>query len=279
MIRSLSGRPVCLSGTQGTGPVAEAIAKAIQRHDVAFRPHVLPGGDSPIELSIRDRSGNHKTLRLYGISRGRFRYAFRLPEEPVSGFVLSRYNQGRAEAIQRVFDWGGVTAMRIAEPTRYVGLDDYMKLLPATRVLVVSSRDGVVRKLARHLGFSDLPRAWPEGFDQIVHNLMRCLSAEAKVPRLVVLVFEREVSFFVLGTVPVTYLAPQKYDSRSRAARIQGACVAGALGTASYLPQNQDQLVTFAERAVQSAYFGTESRPTKYPAVTFEPRSSWLVAR
>lgn len=278
MVRSLGNCPACLSGVLGKGVIADAIRAALQQRGVLFTPHVVPAGDSPLEISIRDHAGNQKAVRLYAASRSAFRHTYRFTDEHASrarGFILSRFNQGRAHALRTVYANEGFTSLRVSEPNRYVKLDDYLSLLPASCHVVVSYRAGVMRKLARHLEIPVRSRHWPQSFDETTENLAHRLTERGDRPRLVALVFEREVALVAHGKPSLRLCPPAEYDSRSRAARVQGACASLALNLPGFQPTGQADWERFGNVAVQAAYDGTFGRPSTYPASTFQPTGTW----
>lgn len=278
MVRSLGNSPACLSGVLGKGVIADAIQAALQQRGVLFTPHIMSAGDSPLEISIRDHAGNQKAVRLYAASRSAFRHTYRFTDEHASrakGFILSRFNQGRARALRTVYANEGFTSLRISEPTRYVKLDDYLSLLPESRHVIVSYRAGVMRKLARQSGIPVRSRHWPQSFDQTAEKLAHRLTERGDCPRLVAMVFEREVALVAQGKPPLRLCPPTKYDSRSRAARVQGACASLALNLPGYQPTGQADWEHFGNIAVQAAYDGTLGRPSTYPASTFQPTGTW----
>ena len=92
---------------------ADAIRSAMTQNRVELEPKVISQGDSPLELSVRDNVSNQKAVRIYPASRSHYRHTFRWNEQLASaakGFVLSRYNKGRANAFKSVFDNGGLTS-------------------------------------------------------------------------------------------------------------------------------------------------------------------------
>ncbi len=278
MVRSLGNCPACLSGVLGEGVIADAIRATLQQQGVLFTPHVVSAGDSPLEISIRDHAGNQKAVRLYAASRSAFRHTYRFTDEHASrakGFILSRFNQGRAHALRTVCANEGFTSLRVSEPTRYVKLDDYLGLLPVSCHVVVSYRGGVMRKLARHLEIPVRSRHWPQSFDETAEKLAHRLTDRGERLRLVAMVFEREVALVAQGKPPLRFCPPAKYDSRSRAARVQGACASLALNLPGFQPTGQADWERFGNVAVQAAYDGTLGRPSTYPASTFQPTGTW----
>jgi len=281
MVRSLGNCPVRLSGVLGTGPIADAIQAAINEFRVDLEPRVISQGDSPLELSVRDNVSNQKAVRIYPVSRSHYRHAFRWNEQlagEAKSFVLSRYNKSRATAFKSVFENGGLTSLRVSETSRYVSLKDYVDLLPFSRQVVVSYRTGVMRQLARHFALPVPARNWPQHADATVNSLATELTLASGQAPLVALVFEREVALWQGGLPSLRFRPPSNYDTRSRAARVQGACAAFSLDLTDHQTMNEIEWEQFGERVVQSAYAGTLARPSTYPTSNFEPEGTWRVS-
>jgi hypothetical protein len=280
MIRSFGNIPATISGVLGTGLVADALQEELVRCGLQLRSHVILDGDSPFELSVRDDFGNQETVRLYPAKRTLYRHTLRLTDEEVAslgGFILTRFNQGRAKLMRKVFDNGGFTSMRINEPTRYVKLDDYLQCLNSTHQVVVSHRGGVLRKLALHLGVTPPTQGWPQRCDSTVYEVVRRLNGSLDTTPTFILILPRETSVFVPRTRPIRIGPPSRYDSRSRAARIQGAFAAIAVSQPGYCFDTDEVWASAANRAIQAAFAGTEGRPSSYPPATFETYSSWCI--
>ena len=283
MYHSLTTQSARLSGVLGAGPIADATLESVRSHGVEFVGKVISDGDSPIELSIRDEFGNHKTIRLYPASRTKYRQTLKLsPVElnQTAGFILTRYNKSRDNAFRRISEAGGFTSLRIAEPSRYVSLADYAELLPYSSQVIVSHRSKVLQLLAKHFRLNQSSNKtgcdWTRRFDEDTARLLACMRSQVPPTSLVILVLEDEVVISPSNGELFRCVAPDTYDHRSRAARIQGAAAAMAS------PLNGQSTITnswrhMANWIVQAAYSGTEGRPSTYPDRTFAPSGDWLV--
>jgi hypothetical protein len=285
MYRSLTGQPTKLFSVVGSGKMADAIAASMSDHGVELSAKVIKQGDSPIELSVRDEFGNQETIRLYPTSRNQYRQALKPSESELaaaSGFVLTRFNSGRAIAMQRIAELGGLTSLRIAEPSRYVSLEDSLSLLPQANQVILSHRDKVLQKVFKHLqldkSVAGTPKLrWSGRYDMAVQKLIRRLRDAAAGSALITLILEDEVVFSPPDSESLRYRAPQLYDKRSRAARLQGATAAAEM----LRSQSPDRIESWSEACnwiMQAAYAGTEGRPTRYPDHHFEPSGNWQVS-
>ena len=285
MFRSLSGQRTRLSGVMGTGPIAFATAQSIKSHGVEMVGKALEQGDTPIELSIRDDQGYHETIRLYPVSRTKYRHTFKLSQDELqetSGFMLTRHNQGRADVLRAVSEAGGFTSMRIAEPTRYVKLADYVSLLPHVDHVVISHRSKVLHKLYKHFDLDHATNgrgniAWSETYGDCTNRLIEQIRSLASEASLMILILDNEVVLVPAGNDPLRYRAPANYDRRSRAARLQGAAAAIRFKWSERsFPQQTPAWQDRCNSIMQATYSGTEHRPSTYPDATFEPRQTWL---
>ncbi|MEK6237365.1 MAG: hypothetical protein N2C14_21855 [Planctomycetales bacterium] len=87
--------------------------------------------------------------------------------------------------------------MRISAPTRYVPIDKYLESVAYASQVIVSHRDGVMRKLARTYDLPIPSRDWPQRFDDTARRLVEKLAGSSE--RLIVFVYPREVTAFASG--------------------------------------------------------------------------------
>jgi len=276
MIGSLSNASVFLHGVVGSGPITDAIEDSLEAHGIELVPKRLTGGDSPVEISVRDAFGHQETLRFYPVSRTKYRQTFLLNKTGLSsrtGFVLSRYNAGRAAAFLSVANVGGLTSLRIAESTRYVTLADYLSLLPHSIQTFGSHRDDVLKKLGRHLLPNNAKSDWTKQYDPETSRVVQAIVDQTSHNGLVVVILETELVFAMRGFPQLRFRPPSNFDTRSRAARVQGACA--AIFRADEI-ENSDSWMSLAEKCVQAAFRGSEARPSEYPT-PFKPESSWKI--
>lgn len=273
MVQGMAGIPCTLSTVVGTGPMADAVAHRLAEWDVRLSPSKqLEDVDSPVELTLREPSGAHASVRLYPAPRSRYRAKLSLPEPLPDHLVLNRVNEGLLALARRVAEGGGTVSLRIREFGRYDTVADYLPLLGLARHLVLSTRHGVVRTLAREAGV-DLPRQWPAGCESLTDEhgsrLVSWLRGRMSVGGIVVLntLENQETAFFRDGHEPVTIAAPIAAGDASRAARLQGALLGMVLAEAldGSLLAGGNHWTDRCREVVGWAYRGTRCHPWVYP--------------
>jgi hypothetical protein len=138
---------------------------------------------------------------------------------------------------------------------------------------VLSTRHGVLREFARYAGIAAV-RGWPENLQTLNDPGLDRLAAWllARMPAGAIVVFHRyptgDSAFWRGRSGPQLVPAPAGYDQASRAARIQGALLGAALQAGDHKSPDGDAVDwrRWCERAIETAFDGTGSRPWTYPA-------------
>lgn len=273
MVRGLTGQPATLSTVLGTGPISQAVETQLAAWGIDIEvTKRLPDADMPLEFSFREPGGQSASLRLYPASRARYRAAITPPHVPPDHLVLNRFNQGLRDLAEQMAGRGGLVSFRPRELGRHDRLEDYLTLLPLTRQLVLSSRHGVIQQFARHANLT-VPRGWPSNAAALAGQPARQLATWllGQLPAEAILVFNHHPSgtsvFYRDTGDPVTVPAPAGYDAASRAARLQGALLGGALALENAQQAGRDAATWPEEcrRLVEVAFNGTNVRPWRYP--------------
>ena len=274
MAKGIAGETCELSAVLGTGPIAEQIEMVLREWDISLTVSKrISEGDSPLEFSIRDSNGAHESVRLYPISRSRFRSTLSGMASTPDHLILNRYNQGLYQLAQLVAGHGGVVSLRPRQFGQYDSVEDYLRMLPSTEQLVLSTRHSVLTTLARKAGFQP-PRQWPHDVNALSdeHGTRLVASLFAQMPKGGIIVFtlypQHSTVFYHQHYSPVTLEAPRNIDTGSRAARLQGSL----LGHSLQLRQQrvpfaeQSEWRAFCEQIMDDAFTGTEQRPWIYPS-------------
>lgn len=273
MVAGMIGIPVSMSSVLGTGPISHLVESDLECWGIRLESTKrLADADAPLEFSFREPGGHHESLRLYPASRAKYRAGIGSPAIPIDHLVLNRFNQSLRTLAEDVADRGGVVSFRPRELGRHDNIEDYISLLPFTAHLVLSTRHGVMRKLARHAGIA-LPRQWPGSIsnmgDEASRHLVEWLFQE--LPETAIVVLHRytagDSAFYKRGHDPVVIPKPTGYDSASRAARIQGALLSTALARLEADADEDDAggWKGWCEDVIETAFYGTELRPWIYP--------------
>ncbi|MEE4382804.1 MAG: hypothetical protein V2J02_12465 [Pseudomonadales bacterium] len=273
MVRASVDAPVAMSTVLGTGPVADAIEAALQCHGIDLRSsRRLSDADSPFECSIREPGGAHRSLRLYPCSKARFAAGVSIEAAEIGHLVLNRVNKGLTDLATAVSTRGGEVSFRPHKVGRHDKVEDLLAVLPATTQLVLSTRDGVLQKVARALAvgpasrWKPAPETWVEDGGA---TLAEALLDRMRPGSLVLLHGHRDNGSVLFDGVapPAHVAAPAWADGASRAARLQGALLGLRLvrveGCAS--SAGGDQCLAALAASVQRAAFeGTKARPWGY---------------
>lgn len=218
------------------------------------------------------RKERQDSVRLYPVSRKRFRSAVPTREVVSDHLALNRLNQGLRTLAERTFENGGIVSLRTREFGRYDSVDDYLSVLRITKHLVLSTRHVILRAFARHAGI-DLANQWPKATgdlsDPTARRLSRWLLRRMPIGGVVVLHLfgANAAGFYREGYDSIVVAPPPEAGSVSRAARLQGAllgadllrmrCHAEAEGEGAWKEQR--------EFVVDYAFRGTRHHPWVYP--------------
>ena len=225
-----------------------------------------------MEFSIRDSNGSHESVRLYPASRLHFKSTLSATDSTPDYLCLNRYNQGLCQLAQSVAEKSGVVSLRLRQFGRYDKVEDYLKMFPFTKQLVLSTRHSVLRTLA-HKADINLPRQWPHDanalHDEHGTRLANWLLAKMQPSGIVIFTLYplHSTVFFHKDYQPVTLEAPSNIDSSSRAARLQGALLGNSMERRQQQSMFAGQTVwqAFCEQVMNDAFTGTEQRPWIYP--------------
>jgi hypothetical protein len=251
-------RTVSMSTVIGTGPVASMIRQYCQEWGIALDAKIVEEGDSPLEFSIRDVIGNHRSLKMYLCSRTKFRKVYKMGNEDICGIIANRYNKGILETVKKASSSGATVSIRPHTLDRYTKPEDYLEMIPYADHLILSSRNGVLQKIASALGYKidkDLVTTGPE----MLNSFSQELIALGNSNKVLVLNDSKtgENWFFTKNIEPSRIGKPGGYDDASRVSRIQGAMFI-------IKKTFNDNLDDFAQKVVKMAYQGTEKRPWLY---------------
>jgi len=265
MVHGMTGLPVTMSGVLGSGPITQAIEDDLKRRGIDLECTKRHADyDAPIEFSFREPDGHHESLRLYPASRNQYRAGIGESDTPRDHLILNRYNKALNAIATDVAIRGGIVSFRPRELGRYDRIEDYISLLPLTQQLMLSTRHGVMRKLAQQAGVA-LPRKWPEVMENLADDSCRKLVEWLfqHLPKSAIVVLhsyeDGSSGFYEHGSAPVLIDSPTGYDHASRAARIQGVLLALSLSSASGHQGGKRY-----DEVIETAYRGTEKRPWIY---------------
>ena len=280
MVKGITGATCDFSTVLGTGAVTGAIEACLGQWGIATTGvRRLADADAPIEISIREPSGQHETVRLYPASRSRYRSKLQQPNTLPAQFLCNRFNKGVSTLASAVAENAGLVSFRPRELGRHDRIEDYVSLLASTQHLVLSSRHRMIRQFARQAGV-ETPGGWPSTLEELSDPsavaLVRWLWAQMPQGAIVVLVGYRgsEAAFFRDRLEPILVSAPQGYGPESRAARIQGALLGEVMQASDDRDPCGDQTSWDAacRSIVAAAFKGTESRPWRYQWLVGEGR-------
>lgn len=273
MVSGMTGEPCTISAVLGTGSIADAIMEACRGWGIALQESKrLSDADSPLEFSIRDSEGRQDSVRLYPVSRKRFQSAVPTRELVSDHLLLNRLNQGLRTLAERTFENGGMVSLRIREFGRYDSVDDYLSVLRITKHLVLSTRHGVLRAVARYAGF-ELANQWPKDAgdlsDPTARGLSRWLLRRMPIGGIVVLhLFGANVAgFYHEDYDPIVVAPPPEAGSASRAARLQGALLGADLLRMRCHAEDEGEAAwkQHCEFVMDYAFRGTRHHPWVYP--------------
>ena len=274
MAKGITGNTCTMSAVLGTGPIAKQIAIALREWDIDLTvTKRISEGDSPLEFSIRDSNGAHESVRLYPVSRTRFKSTLSATDSTPDCLCLNRYNQGLCQLAQSVAQKSGVVSLRLRQFGRYDRVEDYLKMFPFTKQLVLSTRHSVLKTLA-HKADIHLPKLWPHGANAL-HDEHGTLLANWLLDRMHpggIVIFTlyplHSTTFYHQDYQPVTLEAPSNIDTSSRAARLQGSLLGNSMGRrqqqSTFIDQTDWQV--FCNQVMNDAFTGTEQRPWIYPS-------------